>query len=303
MKVINLLFIVIAFATQLAAQDLRLKLWPNGEPNKNHPPGQEEYFQEDGINQVNNISEAVLYIYQPKKQNNTGAAIIICPGGGYWVEAIDHEGYQMAEYFKSIGMTAVVLKYRLPYGIPDIPISDVLESVRLVRSKAIEWGLDAHKIGIAGASAGGHLASTAGTHYDLGDPNSADPLLKLSSRPDFLLLLYPVISFTEDIGHIGSRINFIGQTNDWNIVKKYSNEFWVTKDTPPSFFVLADDDKAVQPENSILFYSKLKDYGIPAELHIFAHGGHGFGMEKNGLPVANWPNLFKDWLKAMKIIQ
>ena len=288
---------------QVMAQDLKIKLWPDGSPNKNNPPGEEEYYKERGTYRFKNISEAEMYVYQPEKEKNTGAAVIICPGGGYWIEAIDHEGYQIAEYLKSIGVTGIVLKYRLPYGNPEIPISDALQAIRFVRSKASEWGLDQNKIGIAGSSAGGHLASTAGTHYDLGDPNATDPLKKISSRPDFMLLLYPVISFKENVGHMGSRINLIGQTNDWNIAKKYSNELWVTKDTPPTFFVLADDDHSVPPENSISFYREMKKYNIPAELHIFDKGGHGFGMYKNGLPVAKWPSLFTDWLKSRGIIE
>lgn len=299
MKKSNILIILIFLSTQLMAQDFQLKVWPNGAPNKNNPPGEEKYAN----GRVDNISEAELYVYQPAKDKNTGAAVVICPGGGYIREAIDHEGYQIAEYLKSIGVTGIVLKYRLPYGNPDVPISDVLEAMRLVRSKANEWGLDPHKIGVAGSSAGGHLASTAGTHFDLGDPEATDPLKRISSRPDFMLLLYPVISFRESVGHMGSRINLIGQTNDWGIAKKYSNEFWVTKDTPPTFFVLADDDHSVPPENSISFYREMKKYGIPAELHIFAKGGHGFGMHKTGLPVANWPHLFTDWLKSMEIIK
>lgn len=299
MKKSNILIILIFLSTQLMAQDFQLKVWPNGAPNKNNPPGEEKYAN----GRVDNISEAELYVYQPAKDKNTGAAVVICPGGGYIREAIDHEGYQIAEYLKSIGVTGIVLKYRLPYGNPDMPTSDALEAIRLVRSKANDWGLDPHKIGIAGSSAGGHLASYVGTHFDLGDPESTDPLKKISSRPDFMLLLYPVVSFRESVGHMGSRINLIGHTNDWSIAKKYSNEFWVTKDTPPTFFVLADDDHSVPPENSISFYREMKKYDIPAELHIFAKGGHGFGMHKTGLPVANWPHLFTDWLKSMEIIK
>ncbi|WP_372774285.1 alpha/beta hydrolase [Mangrovibacterium sp.] len=298
---ISLLFISI-FATTMA-QDFTLPLWPNEAPNKNTPPGEERYYEEHGTMRYDNISKAELFVYQPETARNTGVAVIICPGGGYRIEAIDHEGFQIAEYLKSNGITAIVLKYRLPYGDPQIPLTDALQSIRLVRSKAAEWNIDSNKIGIAGSSAGGHLASTAGTHFTMGDPNTSDQLLKQSSRPDFMLLLYPVISFDEKIGHMGSRINLIGQTNNWDLASKYSNELQVTKNTPPTFLVLADDDGAVPPENSIRFYMALKEFGIPAELHIFAKGGHGFGMKKTDKPVDQWPGLFVQWLKSMQLIE
>lgn len=303
MKRLNLSIFLLIIVTQLMGQDLQLKLWPNGAPNKNMSPGDEEYYKDNGTYRFKNISEAELYVYQPEADVNTGAAVVICPGGGYWVEAIDHEGFQIAEYLKSIGVTGIVLKYRLPYQNHEIPLTDALQAIRFVRSKASEWGIDPSKIGIAGSSAGGHLASTAGTHYDIGDPNSSDLYGKISSRPDFMLLLYPVISFKEGIGHMGSRKNLIGETNDWDKAKRYSNELWVTKDTPPTFFVLADDDKSVIPENSISFYREMKKHGVAAELHIFAKGGHGFGMTNRDIPVSKWPALFTDWLKSMEIIE
>ena len=223
------------------------------------------------------------------------------PGGGYVIEAIDHEGFKIAEFLQANGITGIVLKYRLPYGNSEIPLSDALQAIRVTRSKATEWGINPQKIGIAGSSAGGHLASTAGTHFDEGNPLAADNLQQLSSRPDFMLLLYPVISFKEGVGHMGSRKNLIGETNDWNIAKQFSNELWVSENTPPTFFVLADDDQAVIPENSISFYRALKKNNVPAELHIFAKGGHGFGMTDRDIPAAKWPALFLDWLKSIGI--
>jgi acetyl esterase/lipase len=173
--------------------------------------------------------------------------------------------------------------------------------MRLIRSKASEWGINPAKIGIAGSSAGGHLASTAGTRFDQGKPNSTDPIERFSCRPDFMLLLYPVISFNEEFGHIGSRINLIGPGNNWDQVEKYSNELQVTAQTPPTFLVLADDDGTVPTRNSIEFYLALKKYNIPAEMHIFRDGGHGFGMNKKNLPVDQWPTLFAQWMKAQGI--
>lgn len=287
--------------SSLSAQDLSLKVWPNGAPEKNTPPGEERSWV-DGIQRIENISEAEIYVYLPDKEKSTGAAVVICPGGGYWIEAIEHEGFQIAEFLKDNGIAGIVLKYRLPYGNHKIPLMDTQQAIRIVRSKAAEWNIDPTKIGIAGSSAGGHLASTAGTHFDTGNPQASDMLAKLSCRPDFMLLLYPVVTFNEEWGHMGSRKNLIGEGNKWEMVEEYSNELQVTADTPPAFFILADDDKSVPPRNSIEFYLAMKKYGIPAELHIYSKGGHGFGMKETGLPCSDWPGLFIDWLKSLQII-
>ncbi len=304
MEKISLLSILLfSLFIQGMAQDYRLKLWPNGAPNKNTPPGEEKFYTERGTSRYENISEAELFVYLPDKSKNTGAAVVICPGGGYHVEAIQHEGFMMAEYLKQNGIAGIVLKYRLPYGQHEIPLTDALQSIRYVRSKAAEWGIDPARVGIAGSSAGGHLASTAGTHYDLGNSGAADPLARLSSRPDFMLLLYPVISFEEEIGHMGSRQNLIGATNNWKLASEYSNELHVNAQTPPAFLVLADDDKTVDPENSIRFYQAMKKQNVPAEMHIFHQGGHGFGMNKINKPVEQWPDMFVQWLKSMNFIK
>lgn len=303
MKKINLLLVLTFLMFQGMAQDYRLQLWPDGAPNQNTPPGEESFYVDNGTGRYDNISTAELFVYLPETEKNTGAAVVICPGGGYRVEAIEHEGFQIAEYLRDNGIAGIVLKYRLPYGNPEIPLTDALQSMRFVRSKSGEWGIDPWKVGIAGSSAGGHLASTAGTHYDLGDLQANDPLARLSSRPDFMLLLYPVISFDEKIGHMGSRINLIGETNDWKLASKYSNELHVNEQTPPTFFVLADDDRGVVPENSIRFYMAMKKFGVPAELHIFGHGGHGFGMKKIDKPAEQWPGLFVQWMKAMEFTE
>ena len=292
--------VIISFSTM--AQDFKLKVWPNGAPENNVAPGTERTWTEGGIERIENITEAEISVFLPKKEVNTGVAVVICPGGGYWIEAIDHEGFQIAKFLQGKGITGIVLKYRLPYGNHKIPLMDTQQAMRLVRSKAAEWGINLNKIGIAGSSAGGHLASTAGTKFDAGNPDATDAVGKLSCRPDFMLLLYPVVTFNEEWGHIGSRKNLIGASNDWKMVEMYSNELHVTNQTPPTFFVLADDDKGVPPRNSIEFYLKMKEKGIPAEIHIFGKGGHGFGMRKTGLPVDQWPDLFINWMKSQGII-
>lgn len=300
MKKLNLLFVLFLTTTALIAQDKILKVWPNGAPNDNGMTEPEEKY--DGV-RVRNVSEAEMYVYLPEKEINTGAAVVICPGGGYMIEAMDHEGYEIAEWLKSKGVAGIVLKYRLPYGHHEIPSGDARQTMRIVRMNAKEWGINPDKIGIAGSSAGGHLAATAGTRFDTGKKESTCPIEQVSCRPDFMLLLYPVISFKEEFGHMGSRTNLIGSGNKWELVEKYSNELHVSPQTPPTFLVLADNDKSVAPRNSIEFYLQLKENNIPAEMHIFQEGGHGFGIRKNNLPADNWPNLFFDWMKAIKIVQ
>jgi acetyl esterase/lipase len=299
MKKITFLFTLTFIVTSLIAQDKVLKVWPGGAPTDNGMTKPEEKY--DGI-RVRNVSEAEIFVYLPEKSKNTGAAVVICPGGGYRIEAMDHEGYDIAKWLKLKGVAGIVLKYRLPYGHHEVPLDDAKRTIRIVRQHAKEWGVDPNKVGIAGSSAGGHLASTVGTHFDLGDSTSNDPLEHFSCRPDFMLLLYPVITLKEEFGHMGSRKNLIGKVNNWKLVKEYSNELHVTPQTPPTFFVLADNDKSVPPRNSVEFYMQLKRNNVPAEMHIFAKGGHGFGIHKNNLPASNWPNLFFDWLKTMKIV-
>jgi acetyl esterase/lipase len=297
-KLTLILFSVISVVS--FAQNKTLKVWPDGAPDHNGMDQPEEKY--DGV-RVRNVSEAEMYVYLPEKEINTGAAVVICPGGGYWIEAMDHEGFDMAKWLVSKGVAGIVLKYRLPYGHHKIPSGDARRAIRTVRLNAKEWGIDPGKIGIAGSSAGGHLASTAGTRFDSGDAGSPDPIEQVSCRPNFMLLLYPVITFNEQFGHMGSRKNLIGEGNDWKLVEKYSNELHVTPETPPTFLILSDDDTTVPPKNSIEFYLALKENNVPAEIHIFKDGAHGFGMTRKNLPVDVWPELFYSWMKAQKIIE
>ena len=298
MKTTLVLLTSVIISLSSMAQDFSLKVWPNGAPDSNGMTQPEEIFEG---RRVRNVSEAEIYVYLPKQGINTGAAIVICPGGGYGMEAMDHEGYDMAEWLAEKGVAGIVLKYRLPYGHHHIPLADVQQTIRLVRQKAAAWGINASKIGIAGSSAGGHLASTAGTHFDLGKPEAKDKIEKMSCRPDFMLLLYPVITLNAEFSHMGSRTNLIGTGDKLELVEKYSNELHVTDQTPPTFLILADDDGTVAPRNSIEFYMALKKHNIPAEMHIFSKGGHGFGMNKINLPVDQWPNLFAQWMKVQGI--
>jgi acetyl esterase/lipase len=294
------IFTLILFSCSIMAQDFKLKVWPEGAPSSNGMTLPEEVFEG---RRVRNVSEAELYVYLPKIGINTGVAMVICPGGGYAMEAMDHEGYDLAEWLSLQGIAGIVLKYRLPYGHEQIPLEDAQRAIRLVRSKAKDWGINPNKIGIAGSSAGGHLASTAGTRFDPGKAEATNLVERISSRPDFMLLLYPVISFNEEYGHMGSRNNLLGEGNNLKLVEKYSNELQVTAQTPPTFLILADDDSTVPTRNSIEFYLALKRNNIPAEMHIFRNGGHGFGMNKKNLPIDQWPELFAQWMKAQGIIK
>ncbi len=277
-----------------------VKLWPGGAPGDNECPKPEELFNG---RMVRFVSEATLTIYLPEKEKNRGAAIIICPGGGYSIEAMEHEGYDYAEFLQKNGIAGIVLKYRLPYGHYEIPLLDAQHAIRTIRFNADAWGIDPDKIGISGFSAGGHLASTAATHFDMGKKQSENPVEHLSCRPDFAALIYPVITFNELWGHMGSRENLIGKNHDLALVRYFSNELQVTAETPPSFLVHADDDQGVPTRNSIEFYSALKEKGVPAELHIFREGGHGFGMKKMGKPHDQWPQMLLDWMKEQQIIK
>ncbi|MFV0553722.1 MAG: alpha/beta hydrolase [Mangrovibacterium sp.] len=301
MKRLTLFILTLIMSTSLMAQDyLRLPLWADGAPKENKATkAEEEKTDEKGnITRFNNISKAELFVSFPEKKNNTGAAIVICPGGGYGTQAAAHEGFQLAEFLNAHGVTAIVLKYRLPYGDADIPLMDGQEAIRYVRSMAKEWKLDENKIGIAGSSAGGHLAAFVSTQFN--NPVITDSKLSdYSCRPDFSLLLYPVISFDEEITHVGSRRNLIGNTNDWKVVQKYCNELHVSTETPPTFLVLADNDRGVVPQNSIRYYLALKENNVPAEMHIYAQGGHGFGMRQNNIPTDKWKDVFADWLKGI----
>jgi acetyl esterase/lipase len=232
MKSLLLLSILLFSISNLKAQDITLKVWPDGAPNHNGMNEPEEKFE--GV-RVRNVSEAEMYVYLPEKEKNTGAALVICPGGGYWIEAMDHEGFEIAEWLRKKGVAGIVLKYRLPYGHHEIPSGDARQTIRIVRANAAKWGIDPAKIGIAGSSAGGHLASTAGTRFDSGTGDSNNPYHNISSRPDFMLLLYPVITFREEFGHMGSRKNLIGEGNNRELVEKYSNELHVTPQNSTHF--------------------------------------------------------------------
>lgn len=275
-------------------------LYPGDAPNSLKVPNEEKAVTHDNVTRVSKVSQPTLIVYKPSRPN--GRSIIICPGGGYGILAIDKEGTRLAEVFNSWGITAFVLKYRLPDPAyckdPSIaPLQDAQQAMRMVRSRAKELGIDPLKVGIMGFSAGGHLAATATTHFDFkADPQNMDTT---SVRPDFALLIYPVISFDETITHMGSRTNLIGKEPNPEAIQFFSNEKQVGANTPPVFLVHAGDDGAVPVENSLRFYQACILYKVPAEMHLYPKGGHGFGMY-NTTTRDNWMDRLQTWLLGLK---
>lgn len=279
-------------ASCVTAQPKVELLWPGGAPGaKGEAEG----------------DKPTLTIYLPPQDKATGAAVVICPGGGYGHLAMDHEGHQIGQWLNSFGVAGFIVAYRhrnsgAGYGHP-IPLQDAQRAIRTVRSRAKEFGVDPNRIGILGFSAGGHLASSAATHFNesFGDPR--DAIDRASARPDFAVLVYPVISLIEPFTHGGSRDNLLGKDADKALVEKMSNERQVTPQTPPTFLIGTWEDTAVPVENSIYFYLALRKAKVPAEMHIFLKGPHGFGLGRNLDGVSVWPKLCEKWMQESGFIK
>ncbi len=239
-----------------------------------------------------------IQLYQPSTDKASGAAIVVCPGGGYGRLA-PHEGHDIAVWLNSIGVTAVVLKYRLgPRYQHPVMIQDVMRAIRFTRSKASEWKIDPNRVGVMGFSAGGHLASTAATHFDAGDPTAKDPIERIKSRPDLAILCYAVITMNDPHTHKGSRKNLLGDAPSQEMMDLMSNEKRVNAATPPTFLFHTVDDAAVPVENSLLFAAGLRKAGVPHELHVYERGRHGVGLAQNDPALSTWPRLLENWLRA-----
>ena len=244
-------------------------------------------------------------VYRPANEKANGSGIVICPGGGYGNLALGHEGRDIAEWMNGLGITAFVLKYRhrnTGYGHP-APMLDAQRSIRFARAGAERYRLDRDKIGIMGFSAGGHLASTVGTHFDDGQAQASDAVDRASCRPDFMILVYPVIALATDYAHFGSKKNLLGDKPDHKLVASLSNETQVTEKTPPTFLMHTGGDSAVPPENSVLFYLALRKARVPAELHIYEKGGHGYGLAPNDAVLATWRGRCEDWLRVRGVMK
>lgn len=244
-----------------------------------------------------------LTLYPAYGRETSGTAVIVCPGGGYGALALNHEGRQVANWFNALGVTAFVLKYRLgPRYRHPIEIGDAQRAIRMVRAQAKEFGVLPDRVGIMGFSAGGHLASTAATHFDAGNPSASDPIDRAGSRPDFVILGYPVITFTAPYTHKGSAKNLLGDNPDPKLLEDLSTELRVTAQTPPAFLLSTSADTAVPAENSVAFYLALHKAGVPAELHIFEKGPHGVGLDLKDPALGEWPTLLANWLRGRGLL-
>lgn len=264
-----------------AQKPVELPLWPNGVPNNNELTNSGQNHNNEW---VSDVTTPTLTVYPASHPN--GMAIIMCPGGGYGGLAMKHEGHDMAPWFNTQGITYAVLKYRMPNGHHEVPLSDAEQAIRMVREHAAEWGVNPQRVGIMGASAGGHLAASLATLY------SSD-----KTRPDFQILFYPVISMQKGVTHGGSRKNLIGENPSQELEQKYSLERQVSPRTPQAFIMLSSDDDAVPPINGIGYFLALRDHKVPASLHAYPTGGHGWGFRDNFTYKRQWTEELEKWLR------
>jgi acetyl esterase/lipase len=272
---------------QASAGPLEILLWEGGAPG--------------ALGQTDSDKPSITAY--PAPRGSSGTAVIVAPGGGYGNLAIEHEGRQEAYWFNAMGVTAFVLKYRLgPRYHHPIELGDAQRAIRIVRTRAAEFAISPDRIGMMGFSAGGHLTSTAGTHFDAGKPGATDPIERASSRPDFLIMGYPVVSFDPAIRHNGSLKNLLGDNPDPKLIEDLSNELRVTPETPPTFLFHTTNDPGVPVENSVRFYLALRKAKVPVEMHLFENGPHGVGMALGDPALSAWPSLLMNWMRARGLL-
>ncbi len=287
----------------LSAQEFKIPIWPSGVPNQLASAPEEQREPRD-IMWITNVTTPDIEVYLPTERSATGQAVLICPGGGYQGLAYNWEGTDIARWLNSKGIAGIVLKYRLPSEEAQpkpylAPLQDAKQAIRTVRANATDWNINPEKIGVMGFSAGGHLASTLGTLYHHPESDISNELSNISARPDFLVLIYPVISFMDDIGHQGSRNNLIGENPSTEMIQAFSNELNVTEDTPPTFLLHSRDDKSVPVLNSVRFYQSLNKHQVPVEMHLYPHGGHGYALGLDQGHLKLWPELLAQWLSSL----
>lgn len=270
MKSIITLSLLAVCMSASAQQTIEMNLWGNGAPNSNG----------------DSTDSAKIRIFLPDVKKATGRAVVICPGGGYAHLAMDHEGYDWAPFFNKMGIAAIVLKYRMPRGNCQVPESDAEEAIRQIRNNATGWHIDINQVGIMGFSAGGHLASTVATHA------------AKEVRPDFQILFYPVITMNPDFSHKGSHDNLLGKNPKKSLEELYSSDRQITRTTPPAFIALSDADNGVSPANGVNYYMELFRHGIPATLHVYPSGGHGWGMRESFLYHNEMEDELAAWLRS-----
>jgi len=290
---------------QMNAQQ-ELKLWPKGVPGsiENTTYNESSTDERGRENRYINVTDPTIKVYLPKNSKATGAAILICPGGGYHCLAYDHEGFLIAEWLNKNGIAGILLKYRLPSDLIMMhkeigPLQDAQQAMRLIRKNAKSWNINPKKVGVIGFSAGGHVASTLSTQFNREVYKTTDTT---SARPNFSVLLYPVISMQTGVTHQGSRENLIGQSPSKDLINQYSNELQVTKQTPITFMVHSANDGAVPIENSLSYFKALQKNKVKSEIHIFEQGGHGYGMDKQPGTQLQWPNMLLKWMNMHGII-
>jgi acetyl esterase/lipase len=288
-KFIAVLLLSVASTAWAAKRPKVELLWPNG------APGAAGHEPED---------QPSLTVYLPSPAQAVPTGVVVCPGGGYVYLAVNHEGTMIAQWLNSLGIAAFVLKYRIAprYHYP-APILDGERAMRYVRYHAKDYGIDPHRIGIWGFSAGGHLASTVGTHFDSGKPEAAGPIDRVSDRPDFMVLAYAVISLTTAYTHLGSLHALLGNPPNPKLAREFSNELHVTPETPPTFLFSTDDDTTVPCENSLLFFMALRKNHVPAELHVFEPGHHGLGLAPTQADLSIWPTLLANWFRVRGLLR
>lgn len=300
-------FWLLLISVVASAQDTTIPLYSHAIPCSNDL-SQEVWVVGNTGRRISKVHEPNLDVYRAPDHIATGTSIVICPGGGYTVLAWDWEGTRMAEWFNDMGVTAFVLKYRLPHWESEscrdkVALMDAQTAMRLVRMRSEEFQIDPNKVGVMGFSAGGHLASTLSTHYDGGDVDADSLVDRYSCRPDFSVLMYPVISMDTTFGHRGSGRNLIGKDPSAEMQHHFSNEMQVTDDTPPTLLIHASDDLSVPVENSIVYYQALRRHGVPAAMHIYESGGHGFSFAKGLGAVSKWPEACKAWMIERGLLQ
>ena len=299
-QTIGILIFLMTANTALSAQNKIIEVWNGKIPGEIKDHGYKQIVDSAYYIKLRNISKPVIEVYPAPVDNNSGAAMVVCPGGGYYGVSFLSEGVEIAKWLNQLGITAIVLHYRLPNDAimenkSIAPLQDGQEAIRIVRRNAKEWGIDPHKIGIIGFSAGGHLASAVSTHFN---EKVYDPIDATSARPDFSILVYPVISMDSTITHAGSRENLLGKHPSPELVKHFSNELQVSKETPPAFLIHSIDDGAVPVQNSIDYALAMKKQNVPCELHIYQSGGHGYGLGRSKNTESTWPETCRKWLEA-----
>ena len=300
------LFAILVLPLIIEAQNYVIPLFGDNIPNYQDVGEREISNNDTDVENYRLVTNPEISVYLPSKGNSTGQAVLVIPGGGYHAVVHKWEGTDIAKWLNANGIVGIVLKYRLPNAKSNIvshksPLLDASRAMKIIRSNVEKWHIDKDNIGVMGFSAGGHLASTLGTHYDRDGNECIDKIDTISSRPDFMILMYPVITMDETFTHLGSRKNLLGDNPSIELVDFYSNEKQVTINTPPTFLVHSTDDEVVPVKNSIQFYTALQENGVKVEMHIYEHGKHGFALANGKGYIESWKRICIDWMRQLEL--